>query len=92
MISVSAARATLPQILDQVAAGEEIVISRYGKPIAVVVRPDALRTRRAEAAFGVAAGVRDAIDAARTQPLPTRGIQPEEADRRVEELRSARDR
>lgn len=47
MISVSQARASLPQILDQVERGEEIVISRHGKAVAIVIRPDG---RRADAA------------------------------------------
>jgi prevent-host-death family protein len=92
MISVSDARATLPQILDRVERGEEIIISRHGKPVAVVIQPDALRTRRADAAFGVALDVRRALDEARLQPLPTDGISPDDAERRVAELRTERDR
>jgi antitoxin (DNA-binding transcriptional repressor) of toxin-antitoxin stability system len=40
VMTVSEARATLPEVLTRVAAGEEITITRYGSPIAVVVRPD----------------------------------------------------
>lgn len=39
------ARAVLPQVLDRVAAGEEITITRYGKPVAVIVRPDIVHNR-----------------------------------------------
>ncbi len=38
-ISVRDARATLPTLLKQVAAGEEIVILRYGKAVARLVPP-----------------------------------------------------
>jgi antitoxin (DNA-binding transcriptional repressor) of toxin-antitoxin stability system len=39
-MTVSEARAALPEVLTRVAAGEEITITRYGSPVAVVVRPD----------------------------------------------------
>ena len=39
-MTVSEARAALPEVLTRVAAGEQITITRYGSPIAVVVRPD----------------------------------------------------
>jgi antitoxin (DNA-binding transcriptional repressor) of toxin-antitoxin stability system len=38
-MTMTEARAALPQVLDRVAAGEEITITRHGKPAAVVVRP-----------------------------------------------------
>jgi antitoxin (DNA-binding transcriptional repressor) of toxin-antitoxin stability system len=40
IMTVSEARAALPEVLTRVAQGEEITITRYGRPIAVVVRPD----------------------------------------------------
>jgi Antitoxin Phd_YefM, type II toxin-antitoxin system len=40
VMTVSEARAALPEVLTRVAQGEEITITRYGRPIAVVVRPD----------------------------------------------------
>ena len=40
VMTVSEARAALPEVLTRVARGEEITITRYGSPIAVVVRPD----------------------------------------------------
>jgi antitoxin (DNA-binding transcriptional repressor) of toxin-antitoxin stability system len=40
VMTVSEARAALPEVLTRVAHGEEITITRYGSPIAVVVRPD----------------------------------------------------
>jgi antitoxin (DNA-binding transcriptional repressor) of toxin-antitoxin stability system len=39
-MTVSEARAALPEVLTRVALGEEITITRYGSPVAVVVRPD----------------------------------------------------
>jgi antitoxin (DNA-binding transcriptional repressor) of toxin-antitoxin stability system len=40
VMTLSEARAALPEVLTRVAAGEEITITRHGSPIAVVVRPD----------------------------------------------------
>ncbi len=40
VMTVSEARAILPEVLARVAAGEQITITRYGSPVAVVVRPD----------------------------------------------------
>lgn len=47
-MTLSEARAALPQLLDRVGAGEEVTITRHRKPAAVLVRPDTLRARRAD--------------------------------------------
>jgi len=39
-MTLSEARAALPDVVNRVAQGEEITITRYGRPMAVVVRPD----------------------------------------------------
>lgn len=40
MMTISEARAALPEVLDRVAEGEEVTITRHGRPVAVVIRPD----------------------------------------------------
>ena len=40
VMTISEARAALPEVLNRVAEGEEITITRHGRPVAVVVRPD----------------------------------------------------
>jgi antitoxin (DNA-binding transcriptional repressor) of toxin-antitoxin stability system len=40
VMTISEARTALPEVLNRVAEGEEITITRHGRPIAVVVRPD----------------------------------------------------
>jgi antitoxin (DNA-binding transcriptional repressor) of toxin-antitoxin stability system len=40
VMTLSEARAALPEVVNRVALGEEITITRYGRPMAVVVRPD----------------------------------------------------
>jgi antitoxin (DNA-binding transcriptional repressor) of toxin-antitoxin stability system len=47
VMTVSEARAALPEVLTRVAQGEEITITRYGSPIAVVVRPDIMWSKPA---------------------------------------------
>ncbi len=42
-MTVSEARAALPELLTRVEEGEEVTITRHGKAVAVLVRPDALR-------------------------------------------------
>jgi antitoxin (DNA-binding transcriptional repressor) of toxin-antitoxin stability system len=93
MVSVTAseARATLPQLLTRVEAGEEIVLTRHGRQIAVIVRPDALRVRRAGPALDAAAQIHDRLEAARRAPLPGRGLTSRQAEEMVAEVRSGRD-
>ena len=38
VMTVSEARAALPEVLNRVADGEEITITRHGHPVAVIVR------------------------------------------------------
>lgn len=82
-VTASEARATLPDVLGRVAEGHEVTITRHGKPVAVVVRPDALRVRRAEGALAAAASVADRLARARSTPLSTR---PTLDERRAAEL------
>ena len=68
-MSATEARAALPEILDRVLAGEEVTITRHGQPIAVVVRPDALKIRRADRALGDAERVRQLLEQGRATSL-----------------------
>lgn len=69
-ISASAARQTLPAQLDRVEQGEEVAITRYGRVVAVLVRPDALRARRAPQAWAHADEIEARLQRARSEPLP----------------------
>jgi antitoxin (DNA-binding transcriptional repressor) of toxin-antitoxin stability system len=80
-------------ILDSVAGGEEVTITRHGKPVAVIVRPDALRVRRAEGALESAAQVRELIETSRHQPLEEGPfLTRTQADSLVRDVRSGRSR
>lgn len=90
-MSVSQARAALPKILDRVLAGEEVTITRHGQAVAVVVRPDSVRARRADRALGDAERVRDLIDRGRQARLADApAISDERADVLVAEVAATR--
>ena len=92
-VTVSDARSALPEILERVNAGEEVTLTRHGLPVAVIVRPDALRSRRAASADAVAQNVRDLLRDGGRSPLPARpGLSPERADAMVSDVRAGRSR
>jgi len=92
-LSISEARAALPDLVDRVTNGEEITLTRHGRPVAVVVRPDALRVRRGEGALASAADLRERLRAARrvARPIP-KGVSRKRADALVADLRAGRAR
>ena len=45
VMTVSEARAALPEVLNRVSEGEEITITRHGRAVAVIVRPDIMWSR-----------------------------------------------
>ncbi|HXH58743.1 type II toxin-antitoxin system Phd/YefM family antitoxin [Iamia sp.] len=90
-MSATEARAALPQLLDRVTAGDEVTITRHGRPVAVLVRPDTLHTRRADASLEAADELRQLLDAARRSPLPDIGLSAARAAALVEEVRAGRD-
>lgn len=91
-LSVSEARAILPEVLDRVERGEEITITRHGRPAAILLRPDAVRARRAEQLIGRAREVAELVSAARGRPLPGATLNEERAREWVESVHSDRDR
>jgi antitoxin (DNA-binding transcriptional repressor) of toxin-antitoxin stability system len=89
-VSVSQARATLRELLDRVSAGEEVTITRHGVAVAVVVRPHAVRARRADRALADAEHLRQLIEQARTTSLAdSPSITAERAERLVGDVRAA---
>jgi prevent-host-death family protein len=90
-MTISEARAALPELVDRVAAGEEVTITRHGQPVAVLVRPDSLRARRADQALASAAKVRDLLAVGRHSPLPTaEGLTEARAEELIGEVRQGR--
>lgn len=91
-LSVTEARAILPLLLDRVAAGEEITLTRHGRPAAVLLRPDAVRVRRAAEAIEGARVIGAQLSAARERALGPAALSPERAEDLAGAVRAARDR
>ena len=89
--NVTEARAHLPEILQRVEAGDEVTLTRHGRAVAVIVRPDAVRSRRATPAVEAAAQLLASIDVAVTTSAPP-GLAPDRAEEMVAAIRSERDR
>ena len=88
---MSEARAALPALVDRVLSGEEVTLTRHGQPVAVMVRPDALRSRRADQALAAADRVRSLLDRGRTVSLRSRpGLAPKRAEEMIAEVRATR--
>ncbi len=90
-VSVTEARATLPDIIERVLAGEEVTLTRHGDPVAVLVRPDNLRVRRGEETARRAAELHAMLEAARSSPPPGgAGISAERAEELVAHVQWSR--
>jgi prevent-host-death family protein len=92
MITMSEARARLPELLTRVDGGEEITITRHGRAIAVLVSPDAWHHRPGAAVLVEAGQVRDVLAAARAAALPAEsGPTEARAEELVHEVRAGRE-
>jgi antitoxin (DNA-binding transcriptional repressor) of toxin-antitoxin stability system len=93
VMTISEARAALPEVLDRVANGEEITITRHGHPVAVVVRPDVMWSRsRAEFVLAEASRLNDLLTAsADGDQFPAGGITAQYAEELVAAIRADRD-
>jgi prevent-host-death family protein len=90
-MTVSKARAALPQLVKRVLAGEEVTLTRHGVPVAVIVRPDALRVRRASERLGDAERVRELIASSRHSRLRRRPtLSEQQAEALLADVRAAR--
>ena len=61
----------LPDLLTRVEGGEEVTITRHGRAVAVLVRPDALRSRSQEV-LRDAERIHDLLVAAAAEAVPAR--------------------
>lgn len=91
-VTVSVARATLPDLLNRVIDGEEVTITRHGRPVAVLAQPPAVRNPRAAAAFAGADEIGRRLEEARSRPLRLEGaLDPAYAKELIAEIRRDRD-
>ncbi|MGQ0623925.1 MAG: type II toxin-antitoxin system Phd/YefM family antitoxin [Sporichthyaceae bacterium] len=93
-LSITEARANLPSVVDRVIAGEDITLTRHGKPVVVLLRPDAVRARRAAAQRAIenSRWVRDTLAEAKGKPFLAPVMSAERAEQLVAEIRADRDR
>lgn len=90
-MTVSQARAALPEIVDRVLAGEEVTITRHGKAVALVVRPDTVRVRRADQALASAERIRDLLERSRSEPLDdSSGVSADRAEHLIADVARTR--
>jgi len=91
-VNASEARAALPELLNRVQDGEEVTITRHGRPVAVLVRPDALHARRAKAALDAATRIHELLAEAAAAPLPEgTGLTERRAEELIAEIRASRE-
>lgn len=92
VMTVSEARAALPEVLNRVAEGEEVTITRHGRAVAVIVRPDVIWSRsRAGDVLAEAERLERMLQAAGAAELPAGGLTEEYADELIAAIRAARD-
>ena len=89
--TVTEARALLPELLSRVSEGEEVVLTRHGQPVAVLVRPDVLRARRASAVDEAARDLHELLETARAAPIPRkRGLTARRANQLIAAVEAGR--
>lgn len=87
--TVSEARAQLPALLDRVANGEEITVTRHGRPAVVLVHPDRRYRGRAGDVLEAADRLRADMEQLAGQPMPA-PIEDIDVDARIAQLRADR--
>ena len=91
-MTISEARAALPEVIDRVADGEEMTITRHGRAVAVVVRPDILWSRgRAEDVILQADSLHKLLAGAESGPEEVTGLTEERAEELISAIRAARE-
>jgi antitoxin (DNA-binding transcriptional repressor) of toxin-antitoxin stability system len=75
-----------------VEAGEDVAITRHGRVVAVLVRPDRLRARRPTEAWDQADQLAARLEAARGQALAPAFLSRERAGELLDAVRADRDR
>jgi prevent-host-death family protein len=91
-MTVSQARAALPEVLNRVEEGEEITITRHGRAIAVIVRPDILWRRPQTGDLQAKAEQLERIlQAAGEREISSGGLTEEYAEELIADIRAGRD-
>jgi antitoxin (DNA-binding transcriptional repressor) of toxin-antitoxin stability system len=93
VMTVSEARAALPEVLNRVADGEEVTITRHGRAVAVIIRPDIVWSRsRAEVVLNEAAQMHSLLESLADEDLDVGvGISEQYAEELIASIRTGRD-
>jgi antitoxin (DNA-binding transcriptional repressor) of toxin-antitoxin stability system len=92
VMTVSEARAALPEVLNRVEEGEEVTITRHGRAVAVIVRPDVIWSRsRAGDVLAEAERLEGMLRSAGQRELPGGGLTEEYAEELIAAVRAGRD-
>jgi prevent-host-death family protein len=92
-LSLSEARARLPELLDRAAAGETVHITRHGRPVATLVGHDSWMKTRTHDVLLKAQQLQRDLEDARGKPLPDK-FEPHpdwDVDAHIAEIRAGRD-
>lgn len=87
-VGVEEARATLGRLAEEVAAGEEVWLTKRGRPVAVLIGPDDYTRLRAAATRAERAELAERVAEAR-QRVADAGLDPQIIDDAVQAARSA---
>jgi antitoxin (DNA-binding transcriptional repressor) of toxin-antitoxin stability system len=92
VMTVSEARAALPEVLNRVAEGEEVTITRHGRAVAVIVRPDIVWSRsRAEVVLNEAAQMHALLESVADAEPDAGGVSEQYAEELIASIRDGRD-
>jgi len=93
VMTVSEARAALPEVLNRVAEGEEVTITRHGRAVAVIVRPDIIWSRsRAGVVLNEAAHMHALLESVADADLNAGGgLSEQYAEELIASIRTGRD-
>lgn len=92
VITITEARARLPELLDRVEKGEVFTITRHGQPVAEMTHPSRVGNPRTAAVRAEARELRQQLEEARHKPLPEGpGLSIAFAEDLIAEVRAGRD-
>lgn len=91
VLTVTEARAKLPLLIDQIQAGQNVILTRHGEPVAVMISPDVAMRYRNAAIWGQADSLLAHLEEAAKQPLAAAKLTSARADELVSEIRAERD-
>jgi antitoxin (DNA-binding transcriptional repressor) of toxin-antitoxin stability system len=92
VMTVSEARAALPELLNRVEAGEQVTITRHGRAVAVVVRPDIIWNQsRSDDITAQAEQLERVIKAAGEREMSAGGLTIGYAEELIAHIRAGRD-